>query len=266
MKRIISVLFFEFIAMQLSAQISFGPKIGIGFSQQNYAIIENMTYYSIEKDKQDYLPVPIISEVIDIPLSKTFSIRPEIGFRKQGYSYTSQYYNDSSFDEAALEKNVLQASVNYIELPVNLSIKLPVLNRRIELLIGATAGMCIGGKATLQQYFSEYNFDFSNRAWDLPQNYIIDLHVHSGSIPNNHQYVLANDGVYVNKFNFNLNFGTGYRLTNNIFLNAVFNYGLSNMLPKYDQINQDRQSYIRSLSYSCTIAYMFGGNKLNMCK
>lgn len=104
----------------------------------------------VEKKDAEYVFIPTMSVVFNIPILKTFSFRPEFGYRKQGYSVLA-YNKASFFYEAEIygQQRIIKAQLNYLEIPLNVIVKLPFHEKRFEVLLGATIGRCMGGKGDL---------------------------------------------------------------------------------------------------------------------
>lgn len=261
-KIILNVLVLFLFLSQADAQVALGIEGGIGLSRQNFNLLDG----SSEKPEggtpvdpsAKYIAVPVLTAIINIPLSQTFSIRSGLGYRQQGYSYIS-YQTDVPtiiFRKGSYFVNSVSARLNYLEIPLNLSIKLPFNNKRFEILTGVTFAYCLGGTGTAIHY--SYLTGDEYYAYNPPI-----------------QRTAKNDvGFYsgpdVNALNFNLNLGLGYKISKRFNVNATVNYGLTNMSPfiyeelssvtgySYETwVNRYKVANINSLSFSFTVAYMF---------
>jgi hypothetical protein len=276
MKKIIfsAIVLFCFF-FQSYAQVTFGPKIGVGFSRENYAILRQAIDLGINKQETKYIPLPNISMVVDIPLSKIISFRPEFGYRVQEYSsishtfssYTS--FTDVHTDLICVEK--INAHVDYLELPVNLAFKLPFIDKRLEIVTGATLGRCIGGKANYESYI--VNVTNYTGPQIVPSDVAQVSEVLKVRPKNDYQDAYPQrEYVHVKPYNFIINFGLGYKIANRFLINGTFNYGLSNLAPSSfngpiqfygTTYNSSTTKKANTYSYTFSLAYMIGSKSLS---
>jgi hypothetical protein len=271
------VWFLFLITSPIFAQVTFGPKIGLGFSRENYAIVRKCNAAAMEGKDTKYIPVPTISMVVDIPLSKTISLRPEFGYRQQIYSIRSHNYFFAEQNYDVIISETFMANLNYLELPVNVVFKMPFFKSRLEILAGATLGRCIGGKGNYErdQLSIPYtNGQSSNNILVRPDN----TQYMSGVVvqPENEKFIPfigapSRETINVKPYNFNINFGLGYKIAKLFLLNMTVNYGLTNIAPSefkdvdayfYDHYYDKGAGHIENTySYTFSLAYMFNVKK-----
>lgn len=264
------LIFFSllFIHTQAFPQIKYGPSLGIGFSRQGFPVI-NKADPEAEFEQTRYIIVPVISFGVDVPLSKHFYLKTEIGFRQQGYSCVIQETRGSWGFNTIYVTNTFTTTLSYLEIPVNLSFKTPFLSNNAELLFGFTVGRFLGGSGSNEEQVKDWVDDGYRK-----YNYGID--VHAGNIPGDYQYYHPKrDGIYVKPYNINLNIGIGYQFTKSLNINCIFNYGLKNLQPYYFYESpsgynhsenkaeyekfRDRDGKVKTYSYTISLEYRFNG-------
>lgn len=269
MKKIILNVLMMMLFSQADAQVTVGVQGGIGLSRLNYKMFSKVDgdHSSFER-KDEYITVPVLTAIVDIPLNQTFSIRSGLGFRQQGYSYINYQAEPYGivYRKGSYFVSTVTARLNYLEVPLNVSIKLPFNKKRFEVLTGITFAKCLGGNANTSVYTYNTGDEWSSFDPPLETTWEREASVIPGKKYNNNY-----DGnIYVNSFNCNLNLGLGYKISKHFIVNASLNYGLTNMSPYIQvepsygmifgisaQTEKYRETYINSLSYSFTVAYMF---------
>lgn len=269
MKKIFLGIISIFCFYQSEAQVAFGIQGGLGLSRQNYELYsdyegDNTPY---EKDKR-YIPVPIITGVVDISLSETVSLQPGFGFRQQGYSiidFTTHYLFSYA---GSFTHTILEARLNYLEMPVNTSIKLPIYKRKFEILTGLTFAACIGGKAEITSRSYTTGSTWTGNIYQIPVDItnVSQSQMHTTKFYPEYGFFSDKESQssnYINKFNCSLNLGLGYKMNNHFIFNALVNYGLTNISPAIsgEKSLPYQRGYVNTLSYSFTVAYMFVKNK-----
>lgn len=280
-KLIIIIAVSSLFLFQAHAQVTFGIQGGFGLSRQNFKILDgSMTAIGVTPfdPPKKIIAVPILTAILDIPLNQNFSIRTGLGYRQQGYSYAFEQALIIFFHIGSYSNTTLAARLNYLEMPINLSMKLPIFNRKIEALAGFTVGYCLGGKGKLQNH--SHSTGYYDVPFVTPKDRNTEEYVDIDTGPNYHPYSsmelknMSDLKYYVSQYNFNLNLGLGYEISNHVKVNGTVNYGLTNMSPSsYSQgyiidwyggysfntwVTGSRVTVIKSLSFSFTLTYMFG--------
>lgn len=265
MKKIIFNILLFFCLHQSMAQVTYGIQGGLGLSRINYELYStsNGDVTSLEKN-DTYIPVPILTGFADIPLNKTISFRPGLGFRQQGYGFIDFNTQSSPLSlPGGFTHAVIEARLNYLEVPLNISIKLPFTSQNFEFLTGVTLATNIGGQGKVTE--RTYSIGDALYAYDTPID-VTDIY-YLKMIPKKYEGAfndgggVRNSANCINRFNCNLNIGLGYKINRQILLNATINYGLTNMCPHISATPYYERGSITSLSYSFTVAYMFKSKK-----
>lgn len=262
MKKIIFNIILFFCFYKSYAQVTFGIQGGLGLSRQSYELYSNYEGDNTPYEKNPkYIPVPIIAGIADIPLNNTLSVRSGLGFRQQGYSFIDLNTQSNSLSLAGgFTHAVLEARINYLEVPLNISTKLPFNNKKFEILTGVTFATSIGG----QGKFTQRSYSIGNAlfGYDTPVDVtdVYYLKMVSGKTPYepfNNGGTIRQSADHINRFNCTFNIGLGYKIDNKFIVNASMNYGLTNMSPDVSSSSYYERGNINSLSYSFTVAYMF---------
>jgi hypothetical protein len=224
---------FTFIALAVVsssfAQISFGPKLGVGLSTwANTKVAAGKTY--------SYSPIitPQVGAVLNVQLGDYLAVRPELLFIQRGATSTTYGYDSK-----------LRAS--YLELPINIAGGVKLGPGRLEAFAGAALGVCLGGK------YKRENSPI-DRVYTIKPGKAMNA-----DLINPNSTVLN-----INPLNVSLNFGIDYKFDNGFLIQAGYNLGLTNVTPHYEDAKkeEDRSKNVTKASaFNLSVAYLFGGKK-----
>ncbi len=152
-----------------------------------------------------------------IPLNKDFSIAPGLDFVQKGGKINTRLLENG--EPVAEGSSTL--SLNYLQLPVNVMFKF----KRLFIGAGPVLGLGINGKEKdmFDSSITTGKINFGNSETD-------DL----------------------KPFEFGLNMLAGYKLSNGLFINAMFNLGLNNIAP-----NAQSDAKFHNKGFALRIGYMF---------
>ncbi|WP_313375990.1 porin family protein [Chishuiella sp.] len=187
----------------------------------------NMSSYN-GKDisKTDYAVGFTAGVYANFPVTQSFSIQPEVNFaRLVGKAEKDQYvYN---LDGSTLSKNKNFTTLDYIQVPV--MFKYYVAGSRFNIEAGPQVGFLVyGSNKNVQSTFA------------------------NGTVTNNTERMNIKNRV--ENFDFGVNYGVGYNLTDHINLNARYYMGLTKTF-KADE--GEKQLNIKNNSFSFGVGYSF---------
>lgn len=218
----------------LFAQVSFGPKIGVG-----YSIIKDTKVPSGEtKTNTEYAFTPQIGGVLNIGLGEIIAIRPELMFNQRATKI------NQNMNGVTVTGNY---RVSYLELPVNIAAGIKAGPGKLELFAGPAIALCFGGKAKLEA--NGYGQTFTQNSTIKAQKDPKDPNEQSNG-----------ETGYINPLNVSLNFGIGYKFDNGLLLQAGYNLGLSNINAHYtnSELESKRSDYItKSSSFNLGVGFLF---------
>ena len=223
-KTLLTFLFVAAVSSASFAQVSFGPKLGLGISNLKDTKTSNgsATSYSA-------IITPIVGVVLNAQLTDNFAIRPELLFLQRG----------AKGDLGG--GTTLHYRASYIEVPINLVGGFQAGPGKLEAFVGPSFGFGLGG-----HYKVEGN-GFSNsgsiKAKKMPENF-------------------SGNNIYMNPINVSLNFGIDYKFDNGLLFQLGYNLGFSNIAPHYADSNLEskrNEDVTKASSVNFGIAYLFGG-------
>ncbi|MDB5258285.1 MAG: hypothetical protein JWM14_2980 [Chitinophagaceae bacterium] len=245
MKKKVLLTLFSFLGLATvsSAQISFGPKLGVGLS----------TFRDVKKPADQpgtnysYLVVPQVGVLLNVQLGNHLAVRPELLYTQRATAgESSSIYFGNTYSAKIIMR------VSYIELPINVVGNLKAGPGNIELFAGPSFGYVLGGntKTELTSPSGTENREGNVIAGKSPENY---------NDPGN-----TDQNTYINPFNVSLNFGAGYKFNNGLLIQLGYNLGFSNLVPHSDNSateNKRSDTVVKSSAFTLGIAYLFGGKK-----
>jgi hypothetical protein len=235
MKRLLLLLLL--CGIKTSAQISIGPKIGMGLSTFRYTRLTVHTPYGANfVGPVVFKPIvtPQVGVVLNVDFWNVLSFRPELLYIQRGYtaSYALRGYP---------MKETFRSS--YLELPINLLVHGKIGEGRIESFAGVSLGYCLGGK----------------RKTDIG-GIVTETTMKGGKVPDNP----PPNTEYINRWNFSLNFGLGYKYKQ-IAVQLAYNLGLSSLNPHFENKEYEgrRNYYIetKASSFNLGVTYFFDVKK-----
>jgi opacity protein-like surface antigen len=204
MKKIILTSFMLCSVFAFSQEIKFGAKIGLNLSNLRGD-------YPTGIDEHNSKIGFHIGGFAEYEINDKFTLQPELLFSTQGNTYGyKDYYGGGSYYDGA-DYNL---KLNYLNLPVIVKYK---IIEKLSIDFGPQIGYLMSAKTKI---------DVTEDSRDPSQNYSVEID-------------MLNDGTYnvggttiqtkasVNRLDFSLNLGASYDITEKIFLQGRYNFGLS---------------------------------------
>ena len=239
MKKVLLFGIALFIISSSFAQISFGPKVGITLSKYAYS------YESSLKDQEPEVKFklgPQIGGMMDLEILEFLFFQPSLMISKKGTAFDVS--SEDSGD--AINTGYDRVKVTYIELPLNLALKLKIGNFKFQVFAGPYFAYAIAEK----------------RKWDYEQN----INGIRTDIKDEEKIVFKNEVSIDNKdekyyqrpFDIGIDFGVGYQV-NSVLLNLGFAMGFSNLQPeiKDSEIEASDRKYSNRTVF-ISAAWLFG--------
>lgn len=197
-----------------SQEFNFGLKAGA-----------NLNTASIKSDGEkiddiDMKPGLLLGGYADINLAETFAMEIGLQFEQKGLKYEE---SESGYSIKT------EMNVNYITIPVDFKINVPVNDNKFYLLAGPTAGIGVSGKIKSEAKVNGVKVS-DDESIEFGEDEDSDLR----------------------RINFGLDLGAGFVLANNLGFRIGYNLGLSNLVPKGDSDNSAKFS-----SVNLAITYRF---------
>jgi len=251
MKKIISlmaVVAFMVVALQTTAQITFGVKAGLNMANisQDY------------KDSDEEMPTKMGIAfhgglAVDYALSEKMSIQSGLLFTIKGYNDDLDEMAkelDAEFDVSGIElEGSSTARLNYLEIPIHFAYG---INDKLQLFAGPYVAIGFGGKLK-----SDITMKFGGESEALGEETIT-----LKSVIGEADYAdLGDEEDFVNGLDFGLNVGVGYKVTPAILVNAGYSLGLGNLNPSKikDYADYEPKDYKMSNNViSLSVTYLFG--------
>lgn len=223
MKKILSITLGCILTSGVLAQtseIKFGVKAGLNLAKTTLSGSSSNTQ---EKDGSKFLASFHFSGLVDIPISKSFSVQP--GLNLSGKGGKSEYGSEDLGIKIEGTDNIM-----YLEIPVNAVFKTkafyigagPYAAYAVSGKVKRETTTYLGGTSTTTKY--EDDIEFGN----------------------------DKDNDDLKPIDFGLNVLTGYQLSNGVNIGANYGLGLTNLRPEGDSTNKKANSVI-----SLSIGYMF---------
>ncbi len=204
MKKIILTSFMLCSVFAFSQEIKFGAKVGLNLSNLRGD-------YPTGIDEHNSKIGFHIGGFAEYEINDKFTLQPELLFSTQGNTYGyKDYYGGGSYYDGA-DYNL---KLNYLNLPVILKYK---IIEKLSIDFGPQIGYLMSAKTKI---------DVTEDSRDPSQNYSVEID-------------MLNDGTYnfggttvqgkasANRLDFSLNLGASYDITEKIFLQGRYNFGLS---------------------------------------
>jgi len=206
------------------AQVSFGPKLGLGISTWKNTKVSSGTSYTYTS-----IITPQVGAVLNVQFGDYFAFRPEMlfiqrGAKSQTYGYTTKL------------------RTSYLELPINAVVGIEAGPGRLEFFAGPAIGICLGGKYSTEGSPYDKTYTFKTKKVPYP--------------------AVNNNYAYINPLNISLNFGVDYKFNNGLLIQMGYNLGLSNMTPHYEDPAKESKrndNVTKSSAVTFGVAYLFGG-------
>jgi opacity protein-like surface antigen len=204
MKKIILTSFMLCSVFAFSQEIKFGSKVGLNLSNLRGD-------YPTGIDEHNSKIGFHIGGFAEYEINDKFTLQPELLFSTQGNTYGyKDYYGGGSYYDGA-DYNL---KLNYINLPIILKYK---IIEKLSIDFGPQISYLMSAKTKI---------NVTEDSRDPSQNYSVEID-------------MLNDGIYnfggtivqgkasANRLDFSLNLGASYDITEKIFLQGRYNFGLS---------------------------------------
>ena len=241
MKKSILILFATFISVfalnqRSYSQIFLWTKAGVNSSWTSLDFYDNLPHTD---GGRVYISTPMnygynVSLIIDFPLGKVLSLRPEIEYREFKISRNIErienlpvnvlYYNSRSRSEVR----------RYITIPINIVAHLKSVNNEFQLFSGVYFSHGLNGGR-----YEDTIYSLSN---EYGENEIIDegkLKAQTVPLP------FAYHRGYYNPFDFGFNFGVSYKIKRFI-ISSQFILGMVNTQPYYQDWDGNKTDNLRT--------------------
>ena len=204
MKKIILTSLMLCSAFAFSQEIKFGAKVGLNLSNLRGD-------YPAGIDEHNAKIGFNIGGFAEYEINDKFTLQPELLFSTQGNTYGFKtYYGGGTYYDGA-EFNL---KLNYLNLPIILKYK---IIEKLSIDFGPQIGYLMSAKTKI---------DVTEDSRDPSQNYSVEI-----DILNDGKYNVGGTTIQskasANRLDFSLNLGTSYDITEKIFLQGRYNFGLS---------------------------------------
>jgi hypothetical protein len=217
MKKLPLILGLFAMFFSASAQIKYGAQIGGSFA--NLWQMNNASVFGSSIQKMSKSDVGLLLGLVaEVPVVDKFSFRPQVNWLQKQYYFT--YVNERSRDY----------KLNYLELPLNIVYTIPVRYGGIMVGAGPSVSMGLNGKVYQGSVTTDVVFDNS---------------------PGTKQ----SNNIYLKQFDFGINVLAGYQLNQGLFVDAGYNFGLSDISTTSDG------SALITRGLTVKLGYMLGCRK-----
>jgi hypothetical protein len=234
MKKIVITSLMMFSVCAFSQEIKFGAKVGLNLSNLigDYptAINEHNSKMGIN-----------IGGFAEYKINEKFTLQPELLFSTQGNTYgLKTYYGGGSYYDGA-EYNV---KLNYLNLPIILKYK---IIDKLNIEFGPQIGFLMSAKTII---------DVTEDSRDPSQNYSVEVDLLNDGIYNfGGTYIQGKAGA--NRLDFSFNLGSSYDITEKIFIQGRYNFGLTNV-DKYSTNGSSTTSWnMKNSVFQISLGYRF---------
>lgn len=195
-----------------SQEIKYGAQAGLNISSLRGNYPANPDEYTTI-DKKSIVGFNI-GGFLEYQINEKFSIQPELLISLQGNKIvTKEEFYDSLYDETYKESFTQRPKLTYLNLPIMLKYK---VLEKLSIEFGPQIGYLISAK-------SKWEYENAN---DPSENESIEV-----DMINNNTYTFGGSTFEytgkLNRLDFSLNLGSSYDLTENVFVQARYNLGLS---------------------------------------
>ncbi len=194
LKVILTAVAVAFSTSVFAQNLNFGLKAGLNLSSATI---------KIEGEKSDeikMLPGLVVGAFSDINFAEKLGLEVGLQFEQKGYKAEEEIYGKTAKDKF---------TVNYLTVPVNLRLNLPVGENNLYFLAGPTFGIGLSAKEKV-----EYDGETETESIDF-----------------------GDDGG-LSRMNIGLLFGAGYELSGKLGLRVTYDLGLSNLVSDGDSDNK----------------------------
>jgi hypothetical protein len=195
MKKWIFIPVFIGLLFSAKAQVTFGVRGGIAYTSLTQVINEEVTYGG----RVGYN----VAGMMDIPLHRVFSFRPELSLINQGGAYSLEYLKEETFWE--------RYKRNYyaVQVPLNLTYKIFLNEWQMGVYGGPTASLSTQVKereGLEERRFRSFDIGIGAGFYVERRNLFFTIYSHTGLVDRLEEKRLAESHIYQN----NVVFSFGY--------------------------------------------------------
>jgi len=212
MKKLISATLLLFLTTVAFSQIRFGIQGGASLNDYRYNISDESVEAQDTKPRGGFN----IGLVAEVTLADKLKFQPGLQFTTRGTSFDDEGLGDDEYS---------RSTVNYLELPLNVSY---TVLENVNVFAGPYLAFTLGG--TTKDRFSGISEEF-------------DIKPVSGELKVS-EIDASND--YINNFDYGINVGFGYNLSENMNLRLGYTLGLNNMF--FDVVDDLDDGFDESLN------------------
>ena len=239
MKKALFIVVAFFIMVSMSAQVTFGPKVGFTLSKYGYKYSSSLEY---KEPESKFKLGPAIGFMMNVPILEFLSFQPSLMYSKKGTGV------DVAFRESgdAVITGYERVRVSYLELPLNLALGLKIGTFKFQIFAGPYFAYAIAGK-----HKWDYEENVNGNRKDIKGDEKITF---KNEVPTED---FENTKPYQRPFDLGINFGVGYKVKS-VLLNLGYAMGFSNLQPEVqgdDSYATDHKYYNRTIFVSA--AWLF---------
>jgi len=227
MKKLLATGVALLLVASLTAQISFGPRVGFNLtnmteSDESGSLLEN----------SKFRPGFQVGFVVGIPLvGDLLTIQPGLLFATQGLRM-SESESETFMGQTITTELDMTLGLNYLQMPIDLQLGFDVgRNARVMVQAGPYLGFALSGNM---------NIEYSTTMFGQTETETIDESVEFGS-----------GSGEMNRLDFGVGFGAGVQF-GRIQVGASYNLGLANL-------SNEEGTTTRNNGLALTVTYLFGG-------
>ncbi|MBR4265516.1 MAG: PorT family protein [Bacteroidales bacterium] len=173
-----------------------------------------------------------IGAFVDFNFSEKLALETGLQFEQKGHKYEEEIASGFGFSIKFTTKTI----INYLTIPVNARLNLPLGEKNLYFLAGPTLGIAISGKEKLD---GGDNDDDDDMEFDEEDD---EDKLKFGN----------EDDCDYRRLNIGARFGVGFEFSNKLGIRCTYDLGLSNLVPKGDSDN----SY-KSKAFGIALTYKF---------
>ena len=240
MKRLLFLSFALFLSMNLMAQITFGPRVGLNMSKYAYNYSNNSEAPDV-KFKFGFG----IAGVMNWQINDFLALQPAIGITKKGSSYDVK----EEYSGQATVEGYSRDRVTYIDVPVNIAAGIRLGPGQIQLFAGPYIAYAIAGKN---------RYDIQSTGESDPVNLKDTKKIKFTNKIEEGDHDDDDIASFQRPFDYGVNIGLGYSY-NQLLFNIGFAMGLANLQPDVAMQGFDPNDFkFSNRSIFFTVAWLFG--------
>jgi len=248
-KPFILILILLFLYGISSAQVKFGPSIGMTFSKFNFSFEES-----------DYVPDvkfkigPSVGGILQVPLSEHFLLQPALLFTKKGASWDlKKLYGENN--SITSYDGYIRWKIGYIEIPVHVAASFNAGPGNMQIFVGPYIAFACVGK---YKYDIQYKTVSGNE-----EDHKASLYYKFKNKVSESDWDKYEDDDDFRDFlkihDIGLNFGAGYQVSS-ILVNVGYSMGFTNLIPKYEDEDETDDKFSNRVIF-VNIAWLFSCKK-----